>query len=205
MPNRNSKRKAKQDRHAKLKVAAIPLLLVILGLVLWSNMSATDTPVPVATNPAASPTSPSTSRPTQTARATAVKAEQVRFADIEWPEPVLSFIEDDSPFKDLDYAPEPVVLVNTETPSKIVTENQKSRLDQVAERIKRERVPFSFRSSRRNVVMLGDKLIEVGDEIDENVRVSSISDGSLELAVVAARQDSESTEDTGLEEDSAVN
>ncbi|MEM8736801.1 MAG: hypothetical protein AAGG44_21405 [Planctomycetota bacterium] len=203
MPKRSSNRKVKQDRHAKLKMAAIPVLLAILGLVLWSNMGDTDTVVPVAAN-SASP-SPAVRSTTPVVATSAVPKKQLRFDQIEWPEPALTFLEDESPFKDLDYAPEPVKLVTTPSPSNSAAQRQQSRLEEVAERIKNESVPFSFRSSRRNVVMLGGKLVQVGDEIDENVRVSGISDGSLELAVVAARREPELSTEAKPEPSSPIN
>ncbi|MFK7737545.1 MAG: hypothetical protein AB8B50_16035 [Pirellulaceae bacterium] len=177
-----SRRKTKVDRFAKFKVAAVPVLLAVLGLVLWSNFSeSSDRPAVKRTSQAPAKEKARTS--TALSKAVA-KADPKPKLVAAWPEPSLEFLNQESPFMKMDYAPpQPQSERHVSKPTHSDRDREKNALASAAEMLKNARIQYTFQSEKQSAFMFENRLIKEGDELTNDVIVRSITDRGIELAV----------------------
>ena len=157
-----SKRK-KQDKYAKQKLAAIPVLLIVLGYVLFSGGSDDPKSRPAST------TKPVTTTETSNLVASAAPIwEEVDLEFLEGPNPLASYRHVEQPAKKL------VAMQETNSV------DHPSSSDQLQQRLQSlPPVRYHFQSNTQNVVMLGEELLSAGDSIDADLKLSDIQDGQL--------------------------
>lgn len=178
-----------KDRFRHYKLAAIPVLLVVLAFVLFApegqgsqhSSQGEDGDAPVGTNIASQGLSHS--KPDQPAG--------LRKADT-WPEAELDFLGSPNPFFSQVEKPPQEHLVSappvpaqdsslddtddeTDTASDPVAES----LVALTESLSRKPVNYIFESKRRKMVMLGEQLLEQGAPISESLHLHEIRDGAL--------------------------
>lgn len=167
-------RTKKKDKFAKLKVAAIPVLTLVLLYVLWGNLQPSDS----LSDPSQSI---ATGQRTEEESVNSATQQGQKRRLEEWPEPDLAFLEEYSLFRDFRQPEEtqPDLLVSTETATP--RQDPQSILTEVADELKRAVVPFAFQSQKKNVVMFGDRLLEEGEEVRDSVFVRTINGSDLIL------------------------
>jgi hypothetical protein len=177
-----NRRKAKVDRLAKLKIVAIPVLLAVLGFVLWSNFSEkSDRPT---ANSKAKVAAKAKAKSATVVSKAGEKTDPKRKVVEAWPEPTLEFLNQESPFRSMEY--EPPKSHNKRLVSKPKLEDRDSARDALASAAKMLRdatIRYTFRSANQSAFMFENRLIKEGDEFTKGVIVRSITDQGIELAV----------------------
>lgn len=161
-------RKKKVDRYQKQKVAAIPILLLVLGYVLWSNLQEDKPTVPKPQVQQAS------AQPTTTSKTTKNKVP-------EWPQSGIEFLSGPNPFasyRKFEKEPEPVV---ESSQTEVVEEVKEPLIEQVGRQLANLPMRYMFKSNGRWVMMLGDRLLTEGDDVAEAIQVEKIEQGRLIL------------------------
>lgn len=198
------KKKRRQDKFAKAKLVAIPVLLGVLGFVLWSNTRRGNDesvpPVAAQAESASNANGPSQARPTNTppsrptpqstapTESTAEKKPQLSREP--WPEiDELAFLDGPNPF-----ASYRIVEVSEEPEEKVVEVVPKEpAINHVTRELAKSPLRYYFRSARKNVVMLGNQLLESGDHLTEELKLDDIDQEHLIFTLDRSSKDSNST------------
>lgn len=167
-------------KHQRLKIASIPVLLVVLAYVMFAPADEPGSDnVPLDNVAVGSPVAAiaSTTQPVAGANAQANRPAAARA----WPEASLRFLGTPNPFKSL--VPEPAQpadqrLVATKVQPTIQDVDQ---LADVASELQRRPVNFVFRSAKQNVIMLGDAVLEKGTHLSPAVQLHEIQDHAVLL------------------------
>ena len=162
-------KKNKVDRYQKQKVAAIPLLLLVLGYVLWSNFRGDEDKAKKL--PQAQLAAKPKAGTNNTTRAPA------------WPNSTVDFLSGPNPFASyrvFEQIEEPALANEDEEQSPLV-EIEEPLIEQVGRQLANLPVRYMFKSQGRWVMMLGDRLIKEGDEVAESIRLHKIEQGRLIL------------------------
>ena len=167
-------KKNKPDPYAKQKVVAIPLLLVVLGYVLWSNSQGSGTKAdPAAELANASPTVVAPSKPA------VANADDATTA---WPEPVTDFLDGANPFASFRATKkQETKLVTTIAPKIDKAEELRRAVSKLSDELAAQPLRYFFQSGDRNVVMLGDRLYQNGDRLSEQMKLREIQQENLVL------------------------
>lgn len=183
-----SKRK-KSDPYAKHKIASIPVLLGILGFVLMpSGKESNDSAALVGPATNATPSGNATSRvtpPTPTAKPSA-SFEKARppVALPKWERVDLSFLDGPNPFASYRIeAVEKQLLVGTTAAPKPQRAKDEVVRQRVAQEVTSQPVRYLFSTSDRKAIMLGNRMLEPGDNLFGDVRLQAIEKGSLVLSL----------------------
>lgn len=168
-----------EDKYQKYKIASIPVLLIILGYVLLSPSDSSDTPPAIASAPATTPPAASTAT-TAIAPASAADGKKMKA----WPAPDLDVLTGSNPFINYNYSPTPnpaPQLVSTSAESATAPSN--THATDLIRSLSETPVNYVFQSSQRKLVMLGDRIYEKGEQIDDSVQLIDIQGRSLILTV----------------------
>ncbi len=192
-------------KHQRLKVALVPVLLLVLAYVVFAPANEADfetVPIDNRTSHVPAPTS-SHGAPSVAGAAKQAKTPSKKSA---WPDVDLQFLASSNPFKSLASKPadalqrssvgssiEPIGDdPNSGLPGEL-TDNLVGRVDDgagersadhladMADELERRPVKFVFRSSKQNVVMLGDEVLREGAQLSPAVRLQDIGDNRLLL------------------------
>lgn len=177
-----NKKNRKIDPYARYKMAAIPVLLGILGCVLWSNSQPDDTS---QTTLAQAPDSgqAAAAQPVLSDAPPAKPAPERR----PWPEVDADFLEGPNPLASYRFKkPELGQLTTTEASQPVPAPIE--AVTQVTQELRELPVRYHFKSGRRNVMMLGDRLLEAGDSLSEDLHLVEIQRRRLVLTVHDANE-----------------
>lgn len=179
---RRSKRAAKSkkpDPFKKQKMLAIPVLLLVLGYVLISNLtgggesSATatiSTPVAIAGQPL---------------RPSLVNAQEAKARDSKaWPIPTLGFLDAPSPLRSFR---EPIGTVGTQGEVLVAGEsieqaNQRIETD-IRQQLASQSTQFIFKSSTRKIALVGDQVVSQGEQLQSGGRLRDVRGTNLVIEV----------------------
>lgn len=167
-------------KHQRLKIALIPVLMLVLAYVLFAPAEipvSDEVPIDkvLGRSPAAGMVSPA-----QPAASGAAQANRPADAQA-WPEASLEFLATSNPFQSL------VSQSAESTDHRFVATNAPAlikdvdHLANVASELERRPVNFIFRSSKQNVIMLGDEVLEKGTHLSPAVQLQDIDDHTLLL------------------------
>lgn len=159
----NLSKKKKQDKYAKHKLAAIPILLLVLGYVLFSGGSDKAEKKPEL----AKQQSKSAENQSRVEPATPV------WEEVDW-----DFLSGPNPFASYHHVDKPAEkLVARQDRSSTV---EHATLDQLKQRVQNlPAVRYHFQSDTQNVVMLGEELLSAGDSYGQDLELGDIRDGQL--------------------------
>ncbi|MEM7474117.1 MAG: hypothetical protein AAF483_03935 [Planctomycetota bacterium] len=181
-----NKRK-KQDKHAKLKLASIPVLLVVLAYVLWSQSAGRDSSELANDNPVSKPKPPTARAARALNRESSEGAKDLSDSQIDWPEPNLEFLSAVNPFEAYEQ-PERVdesKLVSTEKAEESEPEiDVVGLLAAVESEIMMQPSRFIFQSQQKKVAVIGSKEYQVGDEIRDRIFIEAIEGQKLILKYI---------------------
>ncbi|HBE69666.1 MAG TPA: hypothetical protein DDW52_16090 [Planctomycetaceae bacterium] len=172
----------KPDPRAKQKLAAIPLLLAILGYVVYSNFQDADAhsqPTTTATRP---------SSPLRSATETTVN---VQDAPLKWPEVSTDFLVHESPLANYlqpaqrvgpggDSDGRTVGSEGTATPiARQVSATEAAIVEELASQSAR----FVMKTSSRDVALIGDRIISSGQQLNRDARLESVDGKRLVIRI----------------------
>lgn len=166
-------------KHQRLKIALIPVLMLVLAYVMFAPADAPDNDVPIDTALGRSPVA-GIATAAQPAARIAAQANRPAGAQA-WPEPSLEFLTTSNPFESLISEPAHPTdqrFVATNAPALI---KDVDHLANVASELEQRPVNFVFRSSKQNVIMLGDEVLEKGTHLSPAVQLHDIGDNTLLL------------------------
>ena len=174
--SRKERRQAKQDKHAKLKLAAIPVLLAVLGYVLWDGLSG-DTkralPPPQLAN-STTPQAPTVAKRPAPAQVNAkTKTPKLPTVDI-------AALKSRNPFSDY-RAKEQSDLEQLDVNSLATTPQRVNPIAEVQQMLANQPVTYRFESAQRKVLVVGDKVIESGRQLSDDVQVEAIQQDRIIL------------------------
>ena len=160
---RKLSKKKKQDKYAKQKLAAIPILLLVLGYVLFSGGSGE----PKSKPQLSTKQSQQAETPHLVASATPV-----------WEEVDLEFLEGPNPWTSYHHVDIPAEkFVARQDTSSASDRTSPERLQQRLRSL--PPVRYHFQSDTQNVVMLGEELLSAGDAYGPDLKLGDIQDGQL--------------------------
>ena len=174
-----SKRK-KRDKYAKHKVVAIPVLLAVLGFVLWDGEEESRPTTQVSKD----------APPTEVGSAGESIGEGAvaEWEQIPWPKPNLAFLNGANPFASYLVEEQEEEPTDPEMPpTELLVSKKEEAVDvekllrEVAAELTRQSDSFAFSSSRRKVIVTGGREFTVGDEIRDGVFLKSIRGDRVEL------------------------
>lgn len=172
----------KPDPMAKQKAAAIPLLLVVLGYVVYSNFLSGDPqpePTTTVTRPVASPN-----------KATAAPA-ATQAAPVAWPAVSTDFLAHESPLANyLD--PEQTVVLNERVNSRSVNEGGASTPTArrvaateaaIVEELSAQSARFVMKTPSRDVALIGDRIVSRGEQVNRGARLEGVDGKRLVVRI----------------------
>lgn len=167
-------------KHQRLKIALIPVLILVLAYVLFAPADgplADNVPIDnvLSRSPAAGTASAS-----QPATGAAAQANRSAKAQA-WPEASLQFLGTSNPFESLNSQPVETVDQRFVTTNAAASIKDVDHMANVASELERLPVNFVFRSSKQNVIMLGDEVLEKGAHLSPAVQLHDIGDNTLLL------------------------
>lgn len=167
-------------KHQHLKIALIPVLLLVLAYVIFTladEPAVDDVPVEKNTGRSTVAAVANTAQPAAVADAQLASPAKMQA----WPEADLDFLNSSNPFKSFgSEAAGP-------TSSRFVSANAQhvgdtvDQLANIASDLEQRPVNFVFRSSKQNVIMLGDEVLEKGSQLSPAVQLQDIGDHALLL------------------------
>lgn len=163
----------KSVRFQRYKIASLPILLLVLVYVLFSNQSDDEAPrSPVTANSSGS-----------------VVDDLVReklHSLIPWPNVELDFLHDPSPLAS--YTSRGETATSISATSQQTAEQQEDELTQVSNRLSEQPFRYSFHSNKQNIIMLGDQVLSKGDVVADtpSASVQDIKEGRLIIKVQKA-------------------
>ena len=163
-----------------LKMALVPVLLLVLAYVLFSpaDESVSDSASADGIT-MGSPAATNFSNEQPDAGAVA-QADQPATTHT-WPEATLDFLTTSNPFESLEVqAAEPTDQRFVSATAEPVFD-EVDQLANVASDLERRPVNFVFRSNKQNVIMLGDEVLEKGSHLSPAVQLHDIGDQTLLL------------------------
>ena len=175
-------------KHARLKIALIPVLLLVLAYVVFAPTDAPVTDnVPTTDSPGPSPVAAIASAVQSPAGAGAPAKGPVDSSA--WPEVSLKLLASSNPFASLvaeteDSTVQHFVSANAQPANAQPTDEGVENVDHladVASELERRPVNFVFRSTKQNVIMLGDEILAKGTHLSPAVQLHDIGDHALLL------------------------
>lgn len=160
-------KKKKVDRYQKQKMAAIPVLLLVLGFVLWSNFQG-DKPAKPKPSPQQIATKPATAKNSKKTP--------------DWPQTGIEFLSGPNPFASYRVLEQELVDIEDVSPheTKKLTPEE-PLIEQVGRQLAQLPLRYMFKSDGKWVMMLGDRLITEGEEVADAIRVEKIEQGRMIL------------------------
>lgn len=168
-------RPARQDKYAKLKVAAIPLLLGLLAYVLLGSSDSESTSTAAASKA-------SVGLPAVALDDSGDDPSIRNASAAPWPEIDREAIAQINPFAS--YRFEPLPASSPHLVDVPLEERETAELS-MAQRVASGKVDYMFESDRRQIVRLDGRLLEPGTALNDHVRVHRIKDRSIILSVDA--------------------
>lgn len=170
-------------KYQRFKIALIPVLLLVLAYVIFAptDEPATDN---VSTNDIPG-RSPVVAIPSVAQSPAGAGAPADRPADTStWPEVNLQLLASSNPFTSLaaetaDSSAQHFVSANAQPIAEDI--DDVDHLADVASELERRPVNFVFRSTKQNVIMLGDEILEKGTHLSPTVQLHDIGDHALLL------------------------
>jgi hypothetical protein len=166
------------------KIASIPGLLGILAYVLLDTQRPANIPAPL--NAQAGSTG------AVTTFASGANSQSAQALTTGWAEVDVGRLTSASPFANYRLAEElDAMALNTESTTdetRLSAEARQltlSEMQQVAQRLSQQPVNYMFRSSRRNLIMLGDQVLEEGTRVSDGVEVRDIQRGRVVLTTTS--------------------
>lgn len=167
-------------KHQHLKIALIPVLLLVLAYVIFAP----------ADEPAADnvPVENTTGRSTEAAIANAAQPAAGAAAQLDrpakmqaWPDADLDFLNSSNPFKSLVSGTADPTNPRFVSAGAQPVSDHVDQLANIASDLEQRPVNFVFRSSKQNVIMLGDEVLEKGSHLSPSVQLHDIGDHALLL------------------------
>lgn len=163
-----------KDKYARHKLASIPILLCILAYVLFGQSPESEVALEVPLNLA-----PQSNRVTSIATSPA-QTEPI----LPWPEVMLEFLAQPNPLANYLHTPSSGELRNAITTA-VNVDPSITNIDpalNLARDLSENQVKYVFRSDRRQLVMLGQQILEKGQELANGVQLTDIQDHALILS-----------------------
>lgn len=167
-------RTKKTDKYAKQKLAAIPLLLGVLGYVLVANfqsqdvgtqtIAATDTPTPLPVRD----TTPRQVAPAATSTNKIARWKDTNLDFLKGPPPMKPYLEVNVPQGQLTTASIPSVGLG-------------DQLADVQQQFEEQTTQYVFESGRHRYAVLGSRVLAEGEQITEGVQLQKIQAGTLTI------------------------
>jgi hypothetical protein len=158
------KRAQKVDKYRRYKIASIPGLLGILAYVLLDTQRPANIPAPL--NAQAGSTG------AVTTFASGANSQSAQALTTGWAEVDVGRLNTESTTDETRLSAEARQLTLSE-------------MQQVAQRLSQQPVNYMFRSSRRNLIMLGDQVLEEGTRVSDGVEVRDIQRGRVVLTTTS--------------------
>ncbi len=178
--NRRGKAK-KPDKYAKQKMLAIPVLLLILGYVLFDNFVGGTDESSVTALPSVPP-SVVPSRPKVSTTSPQSPNEQLAA----WPEPKIDFLGRPSPLASYRTVGE-TFRPETEAPETMVARQQveaKSRIENsIRSTLSSQTSQFVFKSANRKLALVGDRIVQQGEQLETGARLRDVRGNNLVIEV----------------------
>lgn len=180
--SKRGSRTKKPDKYAKQKLFAIPVLLAILGYVLLENVADNSQDDSVAVAPAGLNRVP--------AGGSGGSAEQEIVPSRQlpaWPEPTLDFLAGPSPLASYREVAGEVVRPVPENGKTMLVRQQVSKQREITSSIRRQLSSqdsqFVFKSANRKLALVGDRIIEQGEQLESGVRLRDVRGNNLVIEV----------------------
>lgn len=163
-------------KHQRLKLAFIPVLLLVLAYVLFAPADQTESasePIAAIADRMPVAAASGTTQPAVDAVAQANKPT--------WPEANLQFLTSSNPFRSI------AVETADRAGQRFLTAKVQPSIDDVdylatlASELERRQVNFVFRSNKQNIIMLGDEILEEGTHLSPTVQLDEIDEHALLL------------------------
>ncbi len=194
MSSRKKQKAKKTDPYAKHKLAAIPVLLIILGYVLWGDSSGAGNSSKLSDSSNTGGAASEVASAMETAPAVRKTAEPVSERHEKWSDTDLSFLHGPNPLASYrNLKPDPAVSaakLKVETPTIPAGQPEHIVQTQLAAELTQLPLKYRFRSGRRDVVMLGDRILESGDSLGAGLQVDRVL--PTHLILKPTRQSSDS-------------
>lgn len=184
--SRREQKAKKQDRYAKQKLLAIPMLLAVLGYVLLDNFSGSSQDAPAATTGSAH----SSARPSGQVESTAAVAGKGQ-APVQqlavWPQPQLDFLEGPSPLASYREPAGAIVRPAASPEGTMVAERRAEKSEQIESKIREtlanQPSQFVFKSANRKLALVGDRVFEQGEQLESGARLHDVRGNNLVIRI----------------------
>lgn len=184
----------------RTKLVLIPILGAVLLYVVFTPAEQSEVPQLVArpATPAPTPSTPPTSPSIAltTASPPATTAQKTR-TTVTWPSVPLAQVMAINPFQMLPGLKSPTVELAEQPPRGAIdpnlAERQEERSAQLRAMTKSYRVTALVQTSKGVGAMIGDRVVVVGDVLDERVRISAIREEGIVLELIESPATSESS------------
>ncbi|GAB5403144.1 MAG: hypothetical protein Aurels2KO_13750 [Aureliella sp.] len=182
---KRSKRRGKgkkPDKYAKQKMLAIPVLLAVLGYVLVDNFGGSSEDTAPQAAAAVQQQRPANALNPQ------IAAVENSVQKVEaWPAPQLDFLDGPSPMASYREAAGEIVRTATSQPENMVAIEQVEKKNEVESSIREtlstQASQFVFKSANRKLALVGDRIVEQGEQLDNGARLRDVRGSSLIIEV----------------------